>query len=91
MENQFKVINRTTREEQIFNSDELQRFFHCEYDEETHKIKYFNKWSDYAVSTYFLKKHNIKKESILKTVIISFIAVTFVILTTKIIMQWMNI
>ena len=50
MENQFKVINRTTREEQVFNSDELQRFFYCEYDSRTDTIKYNNEWKDYAIS-----------------------------------------
>ena len=40
MKNQFRVINRTTREEQVFNSDELQRFFYCEYNPHTEKIKY---------------------------------------------------
>ena len=50
MKNQFRVINRTTREEQVFNSDELQRFFYCEYDNQTDTIKYNNEWKDYAVS-----------------------------------------
>jgi hypothetical protein len=40
MKNQFKIINRTTKEEQVFNSDELQRFFYCEYNPHTEKIKY---------------------------------------------------
>ena len=40
MKNQFRIINRTTKEEQVFNSDELQRFFYCEYDPQTEKIKY---------------------------------------------------
>ena len=50
MKNQFRVINRTTREEQVFNSDELKRFFYCEYDNQTDTIKYNNEWKDYAVS-----------------------------------------
>ena len=50
MKNQFRVINRTTREEQVFNSDELKRFFYCEYDKQTDTIKYgFNERKDYAV------------------------------------------
>ena len=40
MKNQFRIINRTTRDEQVFNSDELQRFFYCEYNPHTEKIKY---------------------------------------------------
>jgi hypothetical protein len=40
--NYFKVINRVTREEQIFNSEELDRFFYAFYDEQTKKVKYIN-------------------------------------------------
>ena len=50
MKTEFRVINRTTREEQVFNSKELQRFFYCEYDAQTNKIKYNNEMSDYAIS-----------------------------------------
>ena len=51
MKNQFRVINRTTRKEQVFNSDELKRFFHCEYDSRTDTIKYNNELKDYAISS----------------------------------------
>jgi hypothetical protein len=40
MKKQFRIINRATSEEQVFNSDELQRFFYCEYNPHTEKIKY---------------------------------------------------
>ena len=50
MKTEFRVINRTTREEQVFNCEELQRFFYCEYDAQTNKIKYNNEMSDYAIS-----------------------------------------
>ena len=40
MKNQFRVINKTTKEEQVLNSEELQRFFYCEYDPHTEKITY---------------------------------------------------
>jgi|TARA_R110002051_G_scaffold6097_1_gene29924 hypothetical protein len=50
MKTEFRVINRTTREEQVFNCEELQRFFYCEYDSQTQKIKYNNEMSDYAIS-----------------------------------------
>ena len=50
MKNEFRVINRTTREEQVFNSDELHRFFYCEYDSRTDTIKYNNELKDYAIS-----------------------------------------
>ena len=39
MKTQFKVINRVTKEEWIFNSKEFKRFFHCEYDPQTQKSK----------------------------------------------------
>ena len=32
MKTEFRVINRTTKEEQVFNSDELKRFFYCEFE-----------------------------------------------------------
>ena len=99
MENQFKVINRKTKKEQIFNGDELSNFFRIVYDEETHKIHYFNKMSDYAISTYYLKKlyNKMKNQDIIlkiikdNDIVISVIAVSFVIFATKIIMQWINI
>ena len=50
MKTQFKVINRVTREEQIFNSKEFKRFFHCEYDPQTKTIKFNNQINDYAIS-----------------------------------------
>ena len=58
MKNQFRIINRTTRVEQVFNSEELKRFFYCEYDHQTDKIKYNNQWQDYAIS---LKKTDTEK------------------------------
>ena len=54
MKNEFRVINRTTREEQVFNSKELKRFFHCEYDPQTQKVKYNNEHKDYAISCFGL-------------------------------------
>jgi hypothetical protein len=74
---QFKVINRVSRKEQIFNSDELQNFFKY-----LGNGKYNNKWSDYAVSVVR------SKEDIFATFVISTIAVASVILITKIILQW---
>jgi hypothetical protein len=49
MKNQFKVINTRTKQEQFFNSEELKRFFYCEYDPKTNKIKYNNKKEDYSI------------------------------------------
>ena len=80
---QFKVINRTTGSEQVFNSNELQRFFYCEYDKQTEKIKYNNNIRDYAISQV-----KSKKETLLDAVVISVVAVGVIICLTKIIMQW---
>ena len=59
MKNQFRVINRTTREEQVFNSEELKRFFYCEYNPHTEKIKYNNEWNDYAISSMEQGTYNV--------------------------------
>ena len=40
MKKQFRLINRTTKQEQVFNCEELQRLFYCEYDPHTEKITY---------------------------------------------------
>lgn len=81
MERQFKVINRVSRKEQIFNSDELQTFFKY-----LGHGKYNNQWNDYAISVV-----KSKKETIFETLGISLIAVATVILITKIILQWIII
>ena len=86
MENQFRVINRNTRKEKIFNSEEITRFFHAKYDERKKKIIYNNNQKDYAISVI---KSN--KSKFAKDLLISVIGILFVILTSKIIMQWMNI
>tara|TARA_R110000822_G_scaffold137145_1_gene274582 strand:+ start:307 stop:549 length:243 start_codon:yes stop_codon:yes gene_type:complete len=79
MKNQFRIINRTTEQEQVFNSDELKRFFYCEYDHQTQKVKYNNKYKDYTVS---LEKTDTEK-------ILSFINYTAIIGTSLYILsQW---
>jgi len=83
MKNQFRVINRTTREEQVFNSKEFKRFFRCEYDKQTGKIKYNNSLTDYAIS--YVKP---KSESWLETIGFSCLGLAIIILATKIIMSW---
>ena len=80
MQRQFKVINRVSRKEQIFNSDELQNFFKY-----LGNGKHNNKWSDYAISVVR------SKEDILETFVISTIAVASVILITKLILEWIII
>tara|TARA_R100001086_G_C11753965_1_gene236182 strand:- start:126 stop:386 length:261 start_codon:yes stop_codon:yes gene_type:complete len=81
--NYFKVINRETREEQIFNSEEFKRFFYCFYDEQTKKVKYINNMRDYAI-------HCIKEDGDewILNLAISFFGVGLVICITKIIMLY---
>ena len=83
MRNQFRVINRVTKEEWIFNSKELKRFFYCEYDHQTNKIKYNNEFSDYAISPV-----KSIRESWLETIGFSCLGLAIIILATKIIMSW---
>ena len=83
MKNQFKVINRVTREEQVFNSKEFKRFFHCEYDPQTKTIKYNNQINDYAISPL-----QPKEETWQEVLGLSCLGLAIVILVTKIIMQW---
>ena len=83
MKTQFKVINRVTREEQIFNSKEFKRFFHCEYDPQTKTIKYNNDMNAYAYSTL-----QPKEETWQEVLGFSFLGIAIVILVTKIIMSW---
>ena len=80
MKTQFKVINRVTKEEQIFNSKEFKRFFHCEYDPQTQKIKYNNDMEDYAIST-------VKEETWQEVLGLSCLGLAIVILVTKIVMS----
>ena len=80
--NYFKVINRVTREEQRFNSEELDRFFYAFYDEQTKKVKYINNIRDYAI-------HTIKNEDEwMLNLALSFLSVGLVICITKIIMLY---
>mgnify|MGYP003124629749 CR=1 FL=1 len=83
MKNQFRVINRTTREEQVFNSKEFKRFFRCEYDEQTKKIKYNNSLADYAIS--YVKP---KSESFLEVLGFGLLGLTIIVLVTEIVMAW---
>jgi hypothetical protein len=83
MKNEFRVINRTTREEQIFNSKELERFFHCEYDKQTQKIKYKNHPRDYARS-----KVKQPIESWLEVLGFALLGMAIIIIATEIVMQW---
>ena len=83
MKTEFRVINRTTKEEQVFNSKELKRFFYCEYDVQTGKIKYNNEMSDYAISQV-----KPRSESFLEALAFGVFGLAIIILTTKLIMSW---
>ena len=84
MKNQFRVINRTTREEQIFNSKELKRFFYCEFDHKTGKLKYnLNDMNDYAIS--YVKP---KSETALEVLGFGLLGLAIIILVTEIVMSW---
>ena len=83
MERQFKVINRVSRKEQIFNSDELHTFFRYRHDADYIKEgKRVNEQKDYAVSVVK------SKSDFLEIFAISIIAVCSVIVITKLIMLW---
>ena len=83
MKNEFRVINRTTREEQVFNSKELKRFFYCEYDPQTQKVKYNNEHKDYAIS--YVKP---KTETFLAALGFGLLGLAIIVLVTEIIMSW---
>ena len=83
MKNQFKVINRTTKVERIFNSEELKTFFYCEYDHQTGKIKYNNEHKDYAIS--YVKP---KSESFLEVLGFGLLGLAIIVLVTEIVMKW---
>ena len=81
---QFRIINRTTREEQVFNSKELKRFFYCEFDHKTGKLKYnLNDMNDYAISPV-----KPKAESFLEVLGFGLLGLAIIVLVTEIVMQW---
>ena len=80
---QFRIINRTTKEEQVFNSEELKTFFYCEYDHQSGKIKYKNQWTDYAVSS--IKP---KSETFLEVLGFGLLGLAIIVLVTEIVMSW---
>ena len=84
MRNQFRVINRVTKEEQVFNSKELKRFFYCEFDHKTGKLKYnLNNMNDYAIS--YVKP---KSETFLSALGFGLLGLAIIVLVTEIVMKW---
>ena len=86
MKTQFKVINRETKEVQIFNSEEILNFFRCEYDPQTKKIKYYNNIRDYAISEVKSKLQN--TENLCSIIAIAGCSVALVVLITDLILRW---
>ena len=79
----YKVINKKSRKEQIFNSEDLQTFFRYRHDTDYLKEgKRLNEWEDYAVSVVETE------DNFLENLAISLVAVCSVILITKLIMLW---
>tara|TARA_R100000655_G_scaffold85447_1_gene125239 strand:+ start:1091 stop:1345 length:255 start_codon:yes stop_codon:yes gene_type:complete len=71
---QYKIVNRTSRKQQILNADELIRFMK------------FNKIQDYAVST--MLSNDDKLQNTLNQISLGILGFLFVIQATKVIMQW---
>jgi len=70
----FRVINRTTRQEHIFNSEEIKRFFTK------------NLMSNYAISS--IKYEEAKRYNFISDIVVSLAAVTLIIWITNIVLQW---
>jgi len=69
----FRVINRTTRQEHIFNSEEIKRFFNK------------NLMSDYAISS--IKYEEQKKYNLLADIIVGIAAVTLIVWITNLVVS----
>jgi len=81
---QFRIINRTTKEEQVFNSEQLQRFFYCEYNKQTGELEYnLNDMNDYAISPV-----KPKAETFLAALGFGLLGLAIIVLVTEIVMQW---
>ena len=81
----FRVINRTTRQEHIFNSEEIDRFFHIYYDEQTDTIKRKNLMSDYAISS--IKYEEQKKYSLLADIVVGIASVILIVWITNLVVS----
>jgi len=81
----FRVINRTTRQEHIFNSEEIKRFFHIYYDKQTDTIKRKNLESDYAISS--IKYEEQKKYSLLADIVVGIASVILIVWITNLVVS----
>jgi hypothetical protein len=86
MKTKFKVINRVSRKEQTFNTEELREFFRYRNDVCFLRIgQRPNEWRDYAISIVKTKSN---LDKVINVYLISLIAICSVVLITKIILQW---
>jgi len=69
----FRVINRTTRQEHIFNSEEIKRFFNK------------NLMSDYAISS--IKYEEQKTYSLLADIIVGIASVILIVWITNLVVS----
>ena len=69
----FRVINRATRQEHIFNSEEIKRFFNK------------NLMSDYAVSS--IKYEEQKKYSLLADIVVGIASVILIVWITNLVVS----
>lgn len=69
----FRVINRTTRQEHIFNSEEIKRFFNK------------NLMSDYAISS--IKYEEQKKYSLLADIVVGIALVILIVWITNLVVS----
>jgi hypothetical protein len=86
MKTQFRVINRVSRKEQLFNTEELREFFRYRNDVCFLRIgQRPNEWKDYAISVV---KTEDNLDKVINVYLISLIAICSVVLITNIILQW---
>ncbi len=81
----FRVINRTTRQEHIFNSEEIKRFFHIYYDEQTDTIKRKNLESDYAISS--IEYEEAKRNNLLADIVVGIASVILIVWITNLVVS----
>ena len=81
----FRVINRTTRQEHIFNSEEIDRFFHIYYDKQTDTIKRKNLESDYAISS--IEYEEAKRNNLLADIVVGIASVILIVWITNLVVS----
>ena len=69
----FRVINRTTRQEHIFNSEEIKRFFNK------------NLMSDYAISS--IKYEEAKRNNLIADIVVGIASVILIVWITNLVVS----